>query len=184
MSSSHSIFPVPIWGHILNSEVYHFRDYIDKILQLEHGSTGVKKSNQGGWQSQDNLNELGIFQELVGVLNSLLTSMAREHSKDAPPLTVTEMWANINNPGSYNHHHTHSGILSGAFYLKVPENSGNLVLVNPAVRSDGHFLRAPNYVVTPSPLACIVFPSWLEHYVEPNQSDEDRISISFNSNFK
>ena len=26
----------------------------------------------------------------------------------------------------------------------------------------------------------LIFPSWLDHYVEPNESDEDRISISFN----
>jgi uncharacterized protein (TIGR02466 family) len=25
-----------------------------------------------------------------------------------------------------------------------------------------------------------VFPSWLEHGVEPNQSERDRISLSFN----
>jgi hypothetical protein len=27
----------------------------------------------------------------------------------------------------------------------------------------------------------IVFPSYAEHYVEPNLSNEDRISISFNT---
>ena len=26
----------------------------------------------------------------------------------------------------------------------------------------------------------ILFPSWLEHDVEPSKSDEDRISIAFN----
>ena len=30
----------------------------------------------------------------------------------------------------------------------------------------------------------IIFPSWLEHGVEPNMSNEDRISLSFNTIFK
>ena len=30
----------------------------------------------------------------------------------------------------------------------------------------------------------LLFPSWLKHYVNPNLSNEDRISLSFNTNFK
>ena len=41
-----------------------------------------------------------------------------------------------------------------------------------------------NYPVEPSPLSCIIFPSWLSHYVEPNMSDEKRISLSFNFDIK
>ena len=33
---------------------------------------------------------------------------------------------------------------------------------------------------TPVPNTLIMFPAWLEHDVEPNQSQEERISISFN----
>ena len=62
----------------------------------------------------------------------------------------------------------------------MPANSGKLVLINPAVRSDGHLLRESNYPITPEKLACIMFPSWLEHYVESNLSNDMRISISFN----
>ena len=90
------------------------------------------------------------------------------------------MWANINDKYNYNAHHTHEGILSGVFYLHVPENSGRLILVDPAVRNHNSVIKNSNYGIKPERLACIVFPSWLEHYVEPNQSDEYRISISFN----
>ena len=27
---------------------------------------------------------------------------------------------------------------------------------------------------------CIMFPAWLTHCVDPNESNEDRISVSFN----
>lgn len=182
-SSKHEIFPVPIWGYIMNSEKYHAIDYISTILRMRDQVPSVTKSNQGGWQSSDTLNEVSVFREFLNVLNANCNQALQEFKPTLHKLQVTEMWANVNGTGSYNHHHTHSGVISGVFYLKVPENSGNLVLVNPSVRSDGHFIRVPNYSVNPQPLACIMFPSWLEHYVEPNQSDEDRISISFNTNF-
>ena len=35
---------------------------------------------------------------------------------------------------------------------------------------------------TPQDNVLILFPSWLKHQVETNQSEEDRISISFNIN--
>ena len=38
--------------------------------------------------------------------------------------------------------------------------------------------------VTKHPQECLllVFPSWIEHSVTPNFTNEDRISLSFNSN--
>jgi uncharacterized protein (TIGR02466 family) len=34
--------------------------------------------------------------------------------------------------------------------------------------------------ISPKENNIVLFPSWLEHYVSDNESDEDRISISFN----
>lgn len=182
-SNKHDIFPVPIWGYVMNSEKYHAYDYISTILKMREQTSTVVKSNQGGWQSQDTLHEVPVFREFLNIINATCNRAVLELNPDSPTLRVTEMWANVNTTGSYNHHHTHSGVLSGVFYLQVPENSGRLMLVNPSIRSDGHFIRVPNYSVTPTNLACILFPSWLEHYVEPNRSDKERISISFNTNF-
>lgn len=181
-SNLHNIFQVPIWGYILNSEKYHSYNYLQTILKLRESIPSVTKSNQGGWQSNDTLHEVPVFREFLNTVNTACNQSIQEFKPGSQKIRVTEMWANINGPGCYNHHHTHSGVISGVFYLQVPENSGKLVLVNPSVRSDGHYLRVPNYMVTPSNLACIMFPSWLEHYVEPNLSDSERISISFNTN--
>ena len=70
--------------------------------------------------------------------------------------------------------------LSGVLFLQTPTNCGRLVFKNPAVSSDFSLIRAKDFVIDPEVLGCIFFPSWLEHYVEPNLSDEDRISLSFN----
>ena len=170
----HNIFAVPIWGFVLSAESYHVKDYIDHILELEKTEPTAKKSNFGGYQSRDNLNEESIFQELVETLTTLVNNSVSKKIK------ITEMWANVNHYKDCNGAHVHSGYLSGVFYLKVPENSGNLILCNPNVRADTTEFRPDNYCIEPKELACIIFPSWLEHYVEPNMSEEPRISMSFN----
>jgi uncharacterized protein (TIGR02466 family) len=182
-SNIHNIFSVPIWGYIFNNEKYHSENYIEKIIQLSKTTETVKKSNQYGWQSSDELHKLPVFAEFVKHVNSICNNSLNEIKPNSPKIGITEMWANINYKNSYNHHHIHSGVISGVFYLKIPKNCGRLILVNPAIRSDGNFIRVNNYGVEPIKLACILFPSWLEHYVEPNISDEERISISFNTNF-
>lgn len=178
---ANNIFNVPIWGYVLTNERYQAEDYLERIEQLYNNEPSVTKSNSGGgWQSRDNLHEDPIFREFVNniLLKSIASNILKEYN--ISDFKLQSMWANVNGKHSFNYHHTHEGYLSGVFYLKVPENSGRLVFTNPAIRSEMHPIRCPNYKIQPQPLACIVFPSWLEHYVEPNQSDDTRISISFN----
>jgi len=175
----HNIFHTPIWGYTLNSEKYALPDYIEYVLNLEQQESSQSKSNAGGWQSRDNLHKEGIFRELVnGTLSNIATSILAEHSPKR--IEIQSLWANVNYPNTCNLHHTHEGELSGVIYLQTPPSSGRLIFVNPAVRAYASIIKANNYAINPSPLACIIFPSWLEHYVESNLSSESRISLSFN----
>ena len=181
--NQHNIFSTPVWGFILNDQQYQSQDYIDYILAMTEKEPSAMKSNFGGWQSRDNIHETeGIFREFTSSLSKIANNILCE--MNCRPVEVKEMWANVNGKYCYNGAHTHSGILSGVFYLQTPPNSGKLVLINPAVRADGHLIRSSNYQITPEKLACIIFPSWLEHFVESNLSDELRISMSFNIGVK
>lgn len=176
-----NIFSVPIWGYVLNGERYQSEDYLERVMELHRAEDSTKKSNAGGgWQSRDDLHKEPIFKEFVN--NTLIKSMCQPILKDygIEDCSVQSMWANVNDKHSFNYHHTHEGCLSGVFYLKVPQGSGRLIFTNPNIRSELHQIRGKNYPIVPSDLACIVFPSWLEHYVEPNMSDQSRVSISFN----
>ena len=179
----HNIFSVPVWGFVFNDHRYQSLDYIDAIIDLSRAQSGSQKSNIGGWQSSDDLNvTMPVLRELISAINDIANDIVKDFG--CREVCIKEMWANINNHKDHNANHIHGGILSGVFYLKVPANSGRLILCNPAVRSDGHILRAKNFPIQPENLACIFFPSWLEHYVEPNLSDQSRISISFNIGVK
>ena len=101
------------------------------------------------------------------------------------------MWANINPPGGYNAPHLHpNSLYSGVYYIKAPKDSGDLVFNDP---SPGEQLNLPAIKKGPPPkhlwrevhLApvegrIIIFPFYLWHNVEPNLSNDIRISVSFN----
>lgn len=99
-------------------------------------------------------------------------------------------WVNINKKGHYNEKHTHLNtnlFLSGVYYVKVPENSGNIRFYDPrgsfisSMPDHQYYNNGFNYYkITPKEGMVIFFPPWLEHDVEPNLSKDTRITIAFN----
>ena len=176
------LFGVPVWGMILNDEHYHVNDYIEFLYKLKNSQSSTNKSNFNGYQTHDKLHTEPVFQEFVPQINNYGNLIVDLFNKRYDyKVAIDCMWGNINGNGALNMAHIHSGDISGVFYCKVPEDSDScIVFVNPAVRSEAHRIRISNHKVKPQQLACLFFPSWLEHYVEPNKSEEDRISISFN----
>ena len=101
------------------------------------------------------------------------------------------MWANINPPNAMNRAHIHPNSLwSGVYYVKTLPNSGDLKIDDP--RSAASMSRPrqkegpkPSRLwrethFDPKPGRLIMFPAWLTHCVDPNNSNDIRISISFN----
>lgn len=116
--------------------------------------------------------------------------------KSIPQLKIGSSWATKFDKGDYAHQHHHlPDEVSGVYYYQVPKTSvqdtdesinkydGYLYFVSPV---QGHYfspLTSPRQktYVTPKEGSLILFPSYLEHAVMPcNNSDESRISISFN----
>lgn len=82
-------------------------------------------------------------------------------------------WFNAQGPGqatSVHNHDENDELLSGVYYVHVPENSGDLVL------EDGPLTVR----CTPRDGLYLFFPPRLNHWVEPNRSTEQRLSIAFN----
>lgn len=110
--------------------------------------------------------------------------------------TMTDYWANIHVPEDRQTipssiPHFHSGyFLSAVYYPKASQGAGNLTLMAPfnAIEQNltyahldtpGYF-NAPTWNIEPHKGKLVIFPSWLMHYVNPNNSKQDRISIAFN----
>jgi uncharacterized protein (TIGR02466 family) len=99
-----------------------------------------------------------------------------------------QSWINMHDRGGFNFLHVHEGsLLSGSFYLKVPPGSGKFVFRDPrpgVVHGYAKGAVANGYSdihLAPDAGLLVLFPCWMEHYVEPHNSDEPRICIAFNA---
>ena len=93
--------------------------------------------------------------------------------------------------GAFQEQHNHLGIFneqfSCAYFMNNPPNSSKFIFSNSqdyytAAGWRNFFDKPPERLYEPSQEegTLIIFPSHLDHYVTPNQSDETRVSISMN----
>jgi len=85
------------------------------------------------------------------------------------------------------HFHPHS-ILSGVLYLNVPEGSSKIRFYDPSTLKKYTKLEIETdsetnweyFELPPKKGMILVFPSWLEHEVLENKSQQDRMTVVFN----
>ena len=99
------------------------------------------------------------------------------------------MWAIINTGGSANTRHQHgNSTISGAYYVRAPKNSGDIVFYDPRPAPVYTYPNAlsPNLLnaqingISPNEGSLVLFPSYLDHSVNENLSNDERIVVSFN----
>ena len=160
------------------------------IIAWSNKDKGLSRTNVDGWHSQTNMNELPEYKKLVDVLYEAQRTIYEQEHLDSEPY-LGNMWANINPPGGMNRAHMHPNALwSGVYYVKAPKNSGHLKINDPRSvaamsrprqtpgKAPSRLWRETHY----EPIAgrLIMFPAWLDHCVDPNKSNDIRISVSFN----
>lgn len=186
-------FANPVWETVLddidNDAIIRY------AYELQKEKTGILKSNRGGWQCSDINDPPAAYKHLIDRINETLMNVHVSMGLKAEfPSYIQGSWININPHQSYNLKHLHPrSLFSGAYYPKVPEGDcGDIIFY----RDNIMLSYLPSYVVadwndlTSGTAAykvkegmLLIFPSWLEHSVTPNFTSEDRISISFNSNY-
>jgi uncharacterized protein (TIGR02466 family) len=91
---------------------------------------------------------------------------------------VINKWGHIHEKNMSTKPHDHlDSHLSSVLHVKVPEGSGYLVFEPQLHRKyENAYLRT----FPPKEGTYYIFPSFLKHYVTRNESDDKRISLSFN----
>ncbi len=170
-------------------------ELINYCYTCKENSVGVLKSNAGGWQS-DTLTSPNIeVGRLVDLIHYNLTQVAEcwKLKTEKNAVTLDNIWININPISSFNRPHIHpKSVFSGTYYLKCDDQTGGgLVFLHPAINfqyhvnpdivTDWNDFTSGTWRIQPKPGDLIIFPSYLNHYVEPNLLNSDRISIAFNA---
>ena len=182
-------FATPIYVADVGS--IEFNNELERnIINWANNDKGLVRTNMKGWHSTDDMHVKPEYKGLVDLLFSAQYDIYKDQNLDSEPF-LGNMWANINPPGGYNRPHMHPNSLwSGVYYVKTAKDCGHLKLEDPRSTS---LMSRPNHIEGEQPSRLwrevhfepvtgrlIMFPSWVNHGVDPNMSNEIRISISFN----
>lgn len=169
-----------------------------EIEHLRASHPGINRSNRNGWHSADDFFHraepamTGLKAQIIEAvrLGTLAVSPRFDFTRFALQM---EGWINVSGRGAYNAPHNHPAFAwSGVYYVAVPPDakgdSGAIEFIDPRTNArvptiegaacflDGHKLK-------PVPGLLLLFPSYLRHWVYPNDDDALRISIAFNARF-
>ena len=190
----HLFFSTPIWTSRIESYQKVNSDMLNYITNLQKKDpNGLLKSNFKGWHSKNfNMKDeepKNFIEEIKMNINSAIKDMGWD--LQTQEVKISNMWTIINKKGSLNqkHHHSNSD-LSAAYYVTAKENCGDIIFYDPRparvykhpIAKKANILNATINSISPEPGMLILFPSYLEHSVNPNLSEHERIVISFNIN--
>ena len=145
-----------------------------------------------GWQSAQDLHRRDDLRELVSCVERGATSVLRFLRVGDDAIEITACWATVLAPGAAHKPHSHpNNFLSGVYYVRTSDGADTINFHDPrrqtsVIRPPVVELTAENtdqVVVRVRNGTLLLFPSYLEHSVDANASEDERISLSFNLMF-
>jgi uncharacterized protein (TIGR02466 family) len=185
-----SIYSVPLWQSEYPNFEEHQELFLTAIKNYKGKNNSIQKSNIFGYRSPDTLHHIQELRPLFEHICQMAFKAVADLDFIDCDVALTSAWLNVNDSRQcMNSEHLHGEVFSGVFYLKTPEESGKLVLQNPAINkmwqgcqltAQKNQFTAESIRIEPIEGNILLFPSYLPHSVETNNHDEERISISFN----
>ena len=192
MVTSQYLFP----QQIAYDDIENFEDIQDSLVEwmyhYQKYNNNAKVSNKGGWQSasKEIFSDQGFKMFERPIIGTILE--VSKVFKLTGSINIVQMWMNINTPYSYNITHRHPGSqLSGVLWVKQTAEMGRFVFDNIDNRNivlgtktnNDHLIEHKMCAEILPPYqdgTILLFPSEMSHRVEMNETNEDRLSISFN----
>lgn len=187
------LFPTPLWYYSIDNHEELNRSLLSEIAERRKVEPDRASGNRVGWQSQHDLFERTepAHAELVGhIRRALLETVGRMAFEIGEVRFGYNGWINVNPPGGYIGPHSHPrALLSGSYYVDVPGEGeaagGEIEFISPhAVTLLSGLIKSPMLLdkrrVRPKPGTFLIFLSTQMHWVLPNNTGQDRVSVAFN----
>ena len=185
-------FSVPFRKSNYSKELYAMR----KCFQDCDAYSGKENFSRMGdsIRTKDNLHTLRGFEYLTHWIEKEAFEFGKYTFGLTSTLSINSMWGTINSKTSHwNMVHTHPEcLISGVFWLSTPIGSGDFVFMNPTnidwwtqrlfntEKLESNSYSGTYLKINAKEGQCLIFPSYVPHMVEPNTTEVNRISISFN----
>ena len=186
------MFPTLVWNMQLETELHEAMD-TGILAALDSMRRDMPQLAPGqGWQSAQTLHEREEFRALISCVNHAAKSIVRFLRIGCDAFEVTGCWANVLVKGAAHKIHSHpNNFLSGVYYVRTHPGANTINFHDP--RTQAGIIRPPvvelsaentdQVVVKVTNGTLLMFPAYLQHSVDANMSEEERISISFNIMF-
>lgn len=190
-------FAVPVMFGFLDNAVVNNSLNLSKQYMKDNSWETIEPTGKTitTYYDDKTLNYLGLVNDVLMLeeINTISRNFLEVLGLDPEMDLIIENWLNLNNKLSGHYHHEHySSVVSGVLYLETDGESGNLIFCDPVkTRTQAQVYNATKRLATnqynfqtvtvkPEAGKVVLFESWLTHVVEPNTTDNNRISIAFN----
>jgi uncharacterized protein (TIGR02466 family) len=174
------LFPTLVMAFDLTGDVDN-KQMIDNYKGVDHLLMDGGSSNYdgGGWNMDSYPGLKNTLQQCVDIYAERM---------NLSDMTISNSWMNSMTPGSKVKPHRHEGsVVSGAYYPKVADGSASLIFhspislyrMNDVFKGESELNTYFNYFPARENVLYI-FPSWLTHETEVNDTEE-RYVLSFNT---
>ena len=133
--------------------------------------------------------KLNLSSALTEIIKTNVDKYYKEWKFPSVNLKLKELWVNIANQNEFQEIHNHyppssNNLFSGVLYIKTTPDSGDICFQSPLESQMSTMLQSPLsppiLKITPQNGLMLIFPSYLNYFVNSNLSQIPRISVSFN----
>lgn len=186
------MFPTLVWKIQLRAKLHEAMDakILAALARMRQDAPQLALGQ--GWQSEQTLHELEEFLDLISCVDKAAKSVLRFLRIGYNAVEITGCWATVLGKGAVHRAHSHpNNFLSGVYYVRTHPGADTISFHDP--RNQTGIIKPPVVeltgentdlvVVSVKNGTLLIFPSYLQHSVDTNRSEEERISISFNIMF-
>ncbi len=183
------MFPTLVWKIQLGDRVRNGLDatIASAVQSLRRDPAPLARG--AGWQSVTTLHEREEFEDLCACVNRATKGILDFLQVGCDAFEITGCWITVLAKGAAHRIHSHpNNFLSGVYYVRTPAGADTINFHDPrkqtaVIRPPVTKLTAENtdqVVVRVTAGSLLMFPSFVEHSVDANPSEEERVSVSFN----
>lgn len=182
------LFQPYIWKFKYEFDIDRLENKIQELFSLVEKNSKLEKGNAVSSVSLSETlqphtwDELADFQEWLGSKLEIPKDYYRFYDRMSK---VSNSWMNRHLKGGYTEEHCHTGsTLVASCYLKCPLDSGNIEFRNPLEYHLNSWPVHPEEIMFQEiPVETndvLIFPGWLKHRVQPNNTDRERLVLTIN----
>lgn len=183
-------FTTPVFALQYSDSEKLSKEIVPIFKEIEQNDNNKYDYVNGYTNYSPNTNILEL-ENLLDLQSFITNSIKQIHNRLelTTPIKLINSWFSIGRKNSMHERHNHlPAVWSGVYYIQAKNDDGNITFFNENLKSNWPFcetsldniLTRQIFTIQPETGLMLVFPSYLEHQVHLNNTNNERIAISFN----